>query len=208
MSRYDTLGVHQDATQDEIKRAYKSLAQKLHPDRQGGDEEAFKRLQEAYAVLSDEDSRAHYDRTGESKRADSASEIDIALAQLFRDGIKRADHQGDLIAQCLMAAVARQLDIKEKIQTIKVDIAEIEKLRHRIIQQDKGEENVFNITLGAEVHHLTQELKATQADENLWKAVILKAQQYKDRREEFERKQRQGRFTTTSTGRDFFRRNT
>jgi molecular chaperone DnaJ len=64
---YDVLGVGRDAQVDEIKKAYRRLAVKYHPDRNPGDaeaEEQFKLASEAYAVLSDADKRARYDRFG------------------------------------------------------------------------------------------------------------------------------------------------
>ncbi len=64
---YQILGLRQDATADEIKRAYRKLALKHHPDRNPGDEdaeEAFKEIAEAYEVLSDPDKRKIYDRYG------------------------------------------------------------------------------------------------------------------------------------------------
>jgi len=66
---YDILGVGKDATQDAIKRAYRNLALKYHPDRVPADqkkaaEEKFKEISEAYAVLSDDQKRAQYDRFG------------------------------------------------------------------------------------------------------------------------------------------------
>jgi len=57
---YAALGVAKDATQAEIKKAYRKLARDLHPDK-GGDETRFKEVSEAYAVLSDEQKRAEYD---------------------------------------------------------------------------------------------------------------------------------------------------
>jgi molecular chaperone DnaJ len=64
---YEVLGVGKTASQQDIKSAYRKLAQKYHPDRNPGDaeaEEKFKEAAEAYAVLSDDEKRARYDRFG------------------------------------------------------------------------------------------------------------------------------------------------
>ena len=58
---YDVLGVSRDASQDEIKKAFRKLAAKYHPDA-GGDEEKFKEVSEAYTTLSDEEKRKEYDQ--------------------------------------------------------------------------------------------------------------------------------------------------
>lgn len=58
---YEILGVKRDATEDEIKRAFRKLAAQNHPDA-GGDEEAFKKISEAYTTLSDAEKRKEYDQ--------------------------------------------------------------------------------------------------------------------------------------------------
>jgi len=62
---YEILGVSKEASPDEIKRAYRKLALQYHPDK-GGDQEKFKKLNEAYQTLSDPQKRAGYDRFGKA----------------------------------------------------------------------------------------------------------------------------------------------
>ena len=63
---YDILGIGRNATDEEIRRVFRKLAFKYHPDHNHGDgaEERFKEINEAYQVLSDPDKRAAYDRFG------------------------------------------------------------------------------------------------------------------------------------------------
>jgi|RhiMetdeSRZDD1v2_1073273.scaffolds.fasta_scaffold143441_2 curved DNA-binding protein len=64
---YKILGVERSANEDDIRKAYRKLAMKYHPDRNPNDkqaEERFKEINEAYQVLSDTKKRAHYDRLG------------------------------------------------------------------------------------------------------------------------------------------------
>src|SRR5882724_6236099 len=69
---YEVLGVARSASADDIKKAYRKLARKFHPDLNPGDkaaEERFKELQAAYDVLSDAENRKLYDQYGENWRA-------------------------------------------------------------------------------------------------------------------------------------------
>jgi len=71
---YEVLGVSRTATDEELKKAYRKLALKYHPDRNPGDkqaEEKFKEAAEAYSILSDKDKRARYDQFGEAGLGDN-----------------------------------------------------------------------------------------------------------------------------------------
>jgi len=82
---YEVLGVAAGAAETDIKKAYRQLALQYHPDRNPGDkqaEERFKAISEAYAVLSDPDKRAHYDRFGTAPAGGGA---DSGFGSLFED---------------------------------------------------------------------------------------------------------------------------
>lgn len=61
---YNILGVDKKASKDEIKKAFRTLAHKYHPDKKGGNAEKFKEASEAYSVLSDDQKRTQYDTYG------------------------------------------------------------------------------------------------------------------------------------------------
>jgi molecular chaperone DnaJ len=63
---YEILGIEKGASKDEVKKAFRKLAAKYHPDKKTGDEAKFKEISEAYATLSDDKKRAEYDTYGRS----------------------------------------------------------------------------------------------------------------------------------------------
>jgi len=85
---YATLGVDKSASESEIKKAYRKLAVKYHPDKNAGDkkaEERFKEISEAYAVLSDTEKKQQYDQFGDSGFHQRYSQEDIFRGADFGD---------------------------------------------------------------------------------------------------------------------------
>lgn len=87
-SLYETLGVDKSASAEEIKKAYRRLARKYHPDinKEAGAEDKFKEINAAYEILSDEKKRAQYDRHGDA----------MFGGQNFHDFAQGSANMGDL----------------------------------------------------------------------------------------------------------------
>src|SRR5271165_2860665 len=96
---YEVLGVSREASDQELKSAYRKQALKFHPDRNPGDEaaeEKFKQASEAYQVLSDSDKRAAYDRYGHAGLGGQGSGFGTGP---FAGGVDLGDIFGDLFGE-------------------------------------------------------------------------------------------------------------
>lgn len=82
MKHYQTLGVAQSASPDEIKKAYRKLCNKHHPDK-GGDEQQFKNIQEAYEILGDKEKRQEYDNPSVKEFHFSTNNMQDIFANVF-----------------------------------------------------------------------------------------------------------------------------
>lgn len=116
MSYYDVLGVSKNASKDEIKKAYRKLAMKEHPDK-GGDPEKFKKISEAYETLSDDDKRNQYDNPqpefnpfdmfgnifGQQKRRmkDHKHVIKLTLQDVYRGRDINLNIKIDTVCECV-----------------------------------------------------------------------------------------------------------
>ena len=128
---YNILGVHKAAGDDEIKRAYRTMAMKWHPDRNPEDHEAavrFKEVSEAYEILSDRDQRARYDQLGPlftyNGRPPSPEQVGEALGTVFaglfpgRRKPKGLDINGELSVSLeeVATGTARVLDVQRQLR--------------------------------------------------------------------------------------------
>ena len=98
MDYYSILGVPRNASQDDIRKAYKKKSMQHHPDRPDGSEEQFKRINEAYSTLSDPQKRQHYDTPQprfDSRSFNNHSGFDDLFSQMFNSQ-RRAPRNQDV----------------------------------------------------------------------------------------------------------------
>src|SRR5258707_6098686 len=124
---YEVLGVGRDTSEEEIKRAYRKLAVKFHPDKNPDDphaEEKFKELGEAYDVLMDADKRAAYDRFGHAAfeqgggfRGGFHDPFDI-----FREVFRRGGGISGGIFRTLFRGVVRPSGDRQRADDLRCDL--------------------------------------------------------------------------------------
>lgn len=115
MDLYGVLGVEKTASQDEIKRAYRKLAQETHPDKNDGDGSKFEPVKAAYEVLSDPGRRERYDQTGDDGRVpDKHVEAKNMLAQMVMQIIDTRDPVTTDIVAVARTQVTHQISVAEQ----------------------------------------------------------------------------------------------
>jgi curved DNA-binding protein CbpA len=163
---YGILGVDPHASTTEIQKAFRSKARKLHPD-VGGDEDAFKELEEAHRILSDIEERMFYDRVGEIRppQVDTAhAEMMAMLAEMVSGVIKEMRNPA---TEDFIGHIRKMIDAGTKnISALSVAAGEhrikLESVKRRI--RSRSPENV----LGAIVQH-----KIDEIDRELARAKIM-----------------------------------
>jgi curved DNA-binding protein CbpA len=124
---YDTLGVDEHATEDELKRAYRKAAMRFHPDRNAGNEDVarakFQELKEAYAILSDPAQREVYDRI-------FAEEMERFNARVRKEEAERA------------AREAKEREAREALYRERVSLA------MQFASQGHNRDVVFGVLIG------------------------------------------------------------
>lgn len=125
---YDTLGVSKNATNADIKKAYRKKAQKSHPDKNGTTEE-FQEVAKAYSILSDSSKRDYFDKTGEEQRKASENEaievlVGLAINLCIQHDIQHSNIV-NIIQQILKDQQHRHYNSKNQLtqQAVKLESA-------------------------------------------------------------------------------------
>lgn len=150
---YQTLGVARDASQSEIRTAYRKAASEAHPDRPGGCAERMQAVNVAFEVLGNPERRAAYDR-GEGEGSPDAIAREI-LRAIFTEAI--SDDADDVLRYSLDKLHRSEIGAREKLLVQRNAIARMEKQRQRITA--KGERDMYHSILENAISKAKDELK-------------------------------------------------
>lgn len=153
-SLYTILDVENEASPEDIKKAYRKKAQAHHPDKEGGDEELFKEIQKAYEILSDANKRKHYDETGEESKDNLNNEVIESLIGIVLNVIQGNDVKRNNILATAITLVNRQQDThRSKRKQAKLEHERLVEAARRITCV-KGKENILKLAIESQANRI------------------------------------------------------
>lgn len=145
-SHYETLGVPNNASLQQIKVAWRKLSAKAHPDRKGGSHKEQQQLNDAYNVLSDPDRRAHYDQTGSSEPRESPERILENLFMQFVTEVIEAlmnEPGANPVRLMHLKIDAAEEGLRKTIDELKAREKQLERQIRRVRRKKEGALNLF-----------------------------------------------------------------
>jgi curved DNA-binding protein CbpA len=176
---YDDLGVTSDASDDEIKRAYKKKAQRHHPDREGGDAETFHAIVKAFGILSDPDKRGRYDRTGQTDGPPPVDPITSKLSELFNTIIDQDRVEGNIVNTAKQTIVNTIVEIDSNLGKLDHDKRRLGKMLGRVKVLDDNI-NLFENIITGKIEFIDRSIETMNKEKALLNQVQDRLSMYTD----------------------------
>jgi len=178
MSLYDDLGVAAEASQDDVKAAYRKAAMRHHPDRAGGCAGTMQTVQAAYDVLGDKTKRDHYDRTGQSDIPDKQSQLQQRMMQLFDMALDGQLGDGDMVdaMKDLLHRTVGQIRHKKILR--EKDMVRLTKWSSRLTI--KSGDNLYRQLAATKIAQCESDIAEYDAEIDMQFTIIEELQNYED----------------------------
>jgi len=152
-THYDTLGIAKDATQAEIRRAFRKKASHFHPDR-GGDPKVMAEINQAYECLGDAARRATYDETGhDDSQGPTLEETGQSVFMQHLDGQLNAGNAVNILARTRQSILTQISEDTGKRNNLASALAALKKDRNRLRRKSKGI-NAFHAVMDKRIEHV------------------------------------------------------
>jgi curved DNA-binding protein CbpA len=178
---YEELGVEKDASEEDIKKAYRRRSKETHPDA-GGSADEFRALQRAYNVLADQEKRSRYDR-GESPETIDGTSPDAAAIEIIRAIFLDVASSVDDPYTSPLEEIRKRIDAKQQqgrdlIAKQRRTIARLEKAKGKL--KAKGEENFLTPALDREIENVNGAISRIEGELRIGDRVkeILQGYEY------------------------------
>lgn len=160
---YKLLGVTSDASAAQLRRAFRKMSKRYHPDMPTGDEAKFRDIEEAYRILSDDNERAYYDANGKVRERDPESNANSELYQMLAATMAQAIQgmenpaANDLIAAMRQVIVRARKALVKQVKQGNETLRKLQVIVGRI--KSKTPDNVLRSLLASEIAGLETMLK-------------------------------------------------
>lgn len=159
MSLYDTLGVDKEASQKDIKQAYRDKAKENHEDK-GGDNDAMTEINRAYGVLRDPVKRDRYDKTGQESEDSFEFKFQQYVQQLFMMLVDMHDvDHTDLVAEFKEQTAGNVVTLNGKLKDAHKRLKKLNKVVKRL---NTGGDNRIDLVVDHNIHSSKQEIASIE----------------------------------------------
>jgi len=183
MNLYKTLNIDPNATKEQIKKAYRNLAHKWHPDKENGDKDKFTDISKAYAVLIDDTARNRYDETGQTDKIDIKKEAQKIILGIFGQIIDSNSietlQRMDIILYMRKSINENIVNVKQSIKKIYKSEKKLSKLLKRI-KHKKKKKNIFSDLINAKLKLLSASAKKMEEQIKIFEEGLILLQEYED----------------------------
>lgn len=183
---YDKLGVSPDATQDQIKKAFRKKAKDLHPDKNPGDkkkEEEFKEIAQIYDTLSDPNARRRYDTDGNAMNTETfvrQEALGVVISHVLMIILKKGESifSTEIFKEISQVLKTDGFDHLDKIKAIKKEAKKIDKILSKIVHKH-GENSFLHQAITAEKNKMLMSISEHKLKIKILKAAKIIVKEYR-----------------------------